>query len=36
MLAISGPLTPISDTSSCMFGVNLNGTGLLASNSPKN
>lgn len=32
--AVRGPVTLVAVRNSAMFGVNLNGTGLLASNSP--
>ena len=33
--AVSGPVTPVDVKNSAIFGVNLNGTGLLASGSPR-
>ena len=32
--AVNGPVTPVGVKNSAIFGVNLNGTGLLASRSP--
>ena len=34
MAAVSGPVTPVTVRNSAIFGVNRNGTGLLASRSP--
>lgn len=33
--AVKGPAIPIDDINSTKFGVSLNGTGLLDSNSPE-
>lgn len=33
--AVNGPVMPMDDKNSIMFGVSRNGTGLVMSNSPK-